>query len=81
MSHTIALVVSRKTMSSDECIVKLKVVLDYNKGRRGTDLSDQLSAYHTYLRRSIKCYQKVAFELIFGTSIAWYTKKTNQPTV
>ena len=50
--------------------MKPKVVLDYNKGRQGIDLLDQLSAYCTYLRRSIKRYRKVAFELIFGASIA-----------
>jgi hypothetical protein len=49
--------------------MKRQVVLDYNKGRQGTDLSNQLSAYYTCLRRSIKCYQKVAFELIFGTAV------------
>jgi hypothetical protein len=68
-SHTTTLVDTRKTTSSDERIIKPKVVLDYNKGRQGTDLSDQLSAYYTCLRRSIKWYQKVAFELLFGTSI------------
>ena len=56
-SHTTALVDIRKTMSSDERIVKPKVVLDYNKGRQGTDLSDQLSAYYACLRRSIKWYR------------------------
>ena len=45
------------------------MVLDYDKGRQGIDFSDQLSAYYTYLRRSVKWYRKVAFELIFGTSI------------
>ncbi len=49
--------------------MKPKVVVDYNKGRQGTDLSDQLSAYYTCLRRSLKWYRKVAFELIFGTAI------------
>ena len=39
------------------------------EGRQGTDLSDQLSTYHTCLRRSIKWYKKVAFELIFGTAV------------
>ena len=67
--HTTTLADIRKTMSSDERIVKPKVVLDYNKGRQATDMSDQLSAYYTCLRRSIKRYQKMAFELISGTSI------------
>ena len=49
--------------------MKPQVVLDYNKGRQGIDLSDQLSAYCTCLRRSIKWYRKVAFELVFGTAL------------
>ena len=49
--------------------MKPQVVLDYNEGRQGTDLSDQLSAYHTCRRKSIKGYRKVAFELIFGTAL------------
>ena len=53
-SHTTALVDIRKTTSSDECIIKPKVVLDYNKERQDTDLSDQLSVYYTCLRRSIE---------------------------
>jgi len=46
-----------------------QVVLDYNEGRIGTDLSDQLSSYYTCLMRSIKWYRKVAFELVFGTAL------------
>jgi hypothetical protein len=49
--------------------MKPQVLLDYNKRKQIMDLSDQLSAYYTYLRRSTKWYQKVAFELIFGTAI------------
>ena len=45
--------------------MKPQVVLYPNEGRIGTDLSDQLSSYYTCLRRSIKWYQKVAFELVF----------------
>jgi hypothetical protein len=32
--------------------------------------TDQLSAYYTCLSRPLKRYQKVAFELIFGTAVA-----------
>jgi hypothetical protein len=55
--------------SKNERIMKPQVVLDYNEGRIGTDLSDQLSSYYTCLRRSIKWYRKVAFELVFGTAL------------
>ena len=49
--------------------MKPQVVLDYNEGRQGTDSSDQLSAYYTCLRKSIKWYRKVAFELVFGMAL------------
>ena len=47
-------------------VIKPQVVLDYNKGKQGIDLSDQLSTYYTCHYRSKKWYQKVAFEMIFG---------------
>lgn len=68
-THSAAVVDTGKTNFQNESIMKPQVVLDYNKGRQGTDLSDQLSAYYTCLKRSIKWYRKVAFELIFGTAI------------
>jgi hypothetical protein len=49
--------------------MKPQVVLDYNKGRQGTDLSDQLSTYYTHLSKSIKWYRKMAFELVFETAL------------
>jgi hypothetical protein len=68
-SHSAVVVDTGKTSFQNEPIMKPKVIVDYNKGRQGTDLSDQLSAYYTCLRRSIKWYRKVAFELIFETAI------------
>ena len=68
-SHSTTVVDSGKTNFQNERIMKPQVVLDYNEGRQGTDLSDQLSAYYTCLRKSIKWYRKVAFELIFGTAL------------
>jgi hypothetical protein len=68
-SHSATVVDTEKNNKSDERIIKPQVVLDYNKGKQGIDLSDRLSAYYTCLRRSKKWYQKVAFELIFGTAI------------
>ena len=50
-------------------IMKPQVVQDYNEGRIGIDLSDQLSSYYTCFRRSIKWYRKVTFELVFGTAL------------
>ena len=44
-------------------------LIEYNIGRQVTDLSDQLSTYYKFLRRSIKWYQKVVFQLIVGTAV------------
>lgn len=48
-------------------------IFDYNKGKTGIDLSDQMSSYATTLRKGIKWYRKLAIELLLGTSVvnAW----------
>ena len=68
-SHSATLVDNEQTNKSNERITKPQVLLDYNQGKQDTDLSDQLSTYYTYLRRSEEWYHKVAFEMIFGMSI------------
>lgn len=50
-------------------VMKPKAVLDYNKAKSFIDLSDQMSSYSTTLRRTIKWYRKIIFELLFGTSV------------
>ena len=44
-THSAAVVDTGKTNFQNEPIMKPQVVLDYNKGRQGTDSSDQLSVY------------------------------------
>ena len=68
-SHSASIVDSGKLNFQNEPIMKPQVVLDYNEGRQGTDLSDKLSTYYTCLRKSVKWYRKVAFELVFGTAL------------
>ena len=68
-SHSAIVVDTRKTNKLNERIMKPPIVIDYNEGKPGIDLSDQLSAYYTCLRRSLKWYHKVIFELIFETSL------------
>ena len=53
-SHSTTVTDSGKTNFQNERVMKPQVVLDYNEGRQGTDLSDQLSAYYPCLRKSIK---------------------------
>jgi len=58
-----------KINKKKENIVKPQIIIDYNKGKAGIDLSDQLSSYNFCVRKSIRWYHKVAIELLFGTSV------------
>lgn len=49
--------------------LKPEVVLDYNRGKFFIDLSDQVSSYGSPLRKSLKWYRKVVFELLLNTSV------------
>ncbi len=60
---------TEKTNKANECIMKSAVVLDYNEGKQGIDLSEQLSAYYTCLRWSEKWHHNVAFEILFRVTI------------
>ncbi|XP_018573042.1 piggyBac transposable element-derived protein 4 [Anoplophora glabripennis] len=79
--HTDKLVETGKKNRNKDTVKKPQAVLDYNNAKKGVDLSDQMSSYFTVLRKSLKWYRKVAFELLFGTSVvnAWvvYKKATN----
>lgn len=49
---------------------KPHVVADYNNGKSNIDLTDLMwSYYNTCLRRSIKWYRKLIFDLICNTSM------------
>ena len=49
---------------------KPMVVADYNRGKCAVDLSDQMIAYSTPHRRTLKWYIKLALELLLNTSIS-----------
>lgn len=50
-------------------IKKPKAVLEYNDAKSSIDQSDQMSSYHTALRKSLKWYRKLAVEFLLGTSL------------
>lgn len=50
-------------------IKKPEIILDYNKCKAFIDLSDQLKAYSTSLRKGVKWYRKLAVELLTGTTL------------
>ena len=49
---------SKKYLQKPEC------VLTYNKAKKGVDIFNQMTSYHTALLRSLKCYRKLTFEII-----------------
>lgn len=44
-------------------------IIDYNNAKAFVDMSDQMTSYSNSLRKSVKWYRKVGFELITGTSV------------
>ncbi|XP_064090806.1 piggyBac transposable element-derived protein 4-like [Macrobrachium nipponense] len=71
--HDATLINTGKVTRTGLPIKKPQSVLDYNKCKKGVDLSDQMSSYYSPLKKSRKWYRKVALEFIAGTSIvnAW----------
>ena len=60
--------------------LKPKAVIEYNKGKPGIDLSDQMGAYASVLHKGIKWYHKLAFELLLGVAVvnAYFIFKNTQ---
>jgi hypothetical protein len=50
-------------------IRKPAAVIDYNKSKSFIDLSDQIKAYSSCLRKSIKWYRKMAIEILLGSAM------------
>lgn len=48
---------------------KPMAIAEYNEGKGHIDISDQMSAYNSSLRKSLRWYKKIAVELIFGTAL------------
>jgi len=67
--HNLNMVDTGKKNRKNEAVVKPKIIIDYNAGKAGIDLSDQLSSYSSPVRKSIRWYHKVATEIILGTSV------------
>ena len=57
------------TTPSTRSKLKPKAVIEYNKSKAGIDLSDQMGAYAPVLRKGIKWYRKLAFELLLGVAV------------
>ena len=67
--HSTTLVLSGKSNRNDEEILMPDCFLAYKNDKTGADVSDQMSSYYSSLRRSLKWYRKVTFEVITGISV------------
>ncbi|CAK1596439.1 unnamed protein product [Parnassius mnemosyne] len=61
----------RRVLSTNARKVSFKpqIVLDYNKAKGAVDSSDQMTAYCTPLRKSVKLYKKLAINLLLNTAL------------
>lgn len=59
----------KTTTSRGEEKDKPAIIVDYNKSKSFIDISDQLKAYNSCLRRGVKWYRKLSFEFLLGTTI------------
>lgn len=61
---------------------KPAIVVDYNKAKGAVDLADQMAAYQTPLRKSLKWYNKLALDLILNiamvNALVLYKSVTNK---
>lgn len=59
----------RDVTKRGKIISKPQIIVDYNKGKGAVDLSDQMTAYSSPLRKSVRWYKKLAIDFILNTSI------------
>ncbi|KAL4148280.1 hypothetical protein QTP88_002557 [Uroleucon formosanum] len=67
--HGIEMVDMGRISRNGENIKKPEAIVFYNKNKQGIDVSDQMNSYFTPLRKSIRWYHKVVFQLLLGTSV------------
>lgn len=66
--HVLDMVPSGKVRSGTEKR-KPAIIVEYNKGKQGVDISDQMASYFSPLRKTIRWYHKLVFEFILNTSV------------
>lgn len=57
------------TTKRGKIVEKPSTIIDYNAVKGFIDQSDQMASYNSPIRRSVKWYRKIAFELIANTTI------------
>ncbi|KAJ8930478.1 hypothetical protein NQ314_016705 [Rhamnusium bicolor] len=59
----------QKKNRNDEEIRKSIAIVEYNVGKEGVDISDQMASYFSPLRKTIWWYHKAVFELLLNTAV------------
>lgn len=67
--HDIEMKLTGKKNRNGEETKKPSAIIEYNAGKDGIDLSDQMGSYFSPLRKTIKWYHKVMFELLLNTAV------------
>lgn len=67
--HKLDIIDTGKQSRKKESISKPDVILFYNAGKVGIDLSDQLASYSSPVRKSIRWYHKIMTEILLNTSV------------
>lgn len=65
-------------------MMKPNIIANYNICKKGIDVADQLSSYYSPLRKSVKWYHKVGFDLLLSISVVnsyVIYKKHNSPQI
>ena len=67
--HDLKSISTGKQNKFHEEIFKPEIIICYNKGKQGIDISDQMASYFTPLRKTIRWYHKIAFEFMLNTAV------------
>nr|CAI5864613.1 unnamed protein product [Callosobruchus analis] len=67
--HGIDMQETGKTNRKGEEVKKPVAILEYNTGKEGVDLSDQMASYFSPLRKTVRWYHRAVFELLLNTAI------------
>ncbi|XP_003740690.1 piggyBac transposable element-derived protein 4-like [Galendromus occidentalis] len=69
--HDLRMASSGRRVAKKDGVQKVKplAVIEYNKAKQGVDISDQLASFYSPLRKTIRWYHKVVFELLLNTAV------------
>ena len=49
--------------------MKPEIIMCYNKGKQGIDISDQMASYFTPLRKTVRWYHKIGYKFLLNTAV------------